>query len=214
MCADLGQVKYVLSDKTGTLTKNLMVVQHFSIAEKVFGDPITIDGGEGEPPITSAGPGAGSCSCLRSCSCSCCRFVKMLLHFVVFCCLLIFAQLCVVQHYPTLLCVVQHYPTLLCVVQHYPTLLCVVQHYPTLLCVVQHYPPYCVLCSITPPSPLSNHRSLPSFPSSFLLSLFSYTRCASESRRKSAFFVHQLCEPQQRPHRRGRGGGCEPHALH
>jgi magnesium-transporting ATPase (P-type) len=122
MCADLGQVKYVLSDKTGTLTKNLMVVQHFSIAEKVFGDPITIDGGEGEPPITSAGPGAGSCSCLRSCSCSCCRFVKMLLHFVVFCCLLIFAQLCVVQHYPTLLCVVQHYPTLLCVVQHYPTL--------------------------------------------------------------------------------------------
>lgn len=55
MCADLGQVKYVLSDKTGTLTKNLMVVQHFSVAEKVFGDPIVIPGADGEPPTTSTG---------------------------------------------------------------------------------------------------------------------------------------------------------------
>lgn len=55
MCADLGQVKYVLSDKTGTLTKNLMVVQHFSVADRVFGDAISIEGEEGEPPITSTG---------------------------------------------------------------------------------------------------------------------------------------------------------------
>ena len=55
MCADLGQVKYVLSDKTGTLTKNLMVVQHFSVADKVFGDPISIPGSDGEPPTLSTG---------------------------------------------------------------------------------------------------------------------------------------------------------------
>lgn len=55
MCADLGQVKYVLSDKTGTLTKNLMVVQHFSIADRVFGDPIVIGGGDGEAPLLSTG---------------------------------------------------------------------------------------------------------------------------------------------------------------
>lgn len=38
-CADLGQVQYVLSDKTGTLTKNQMVLQQISIADKVFGFP-------------------------------------------------------------------------------------------------------------------------------------------------------------------------------
>ncbi|RYH21785.1 hypothetical protein EON65_20120 [archaeon] len=37
MCADLGQVQYVLSDKTGTLTKNQMVVQCLSIAKRVYG---------------------------------------------------------------------------------------------------------------------------------------------------------------------------------
>lgn len=42
MCADLGQVNYVLSDKTGTLTKNQMVVQQFSLADKVFGDPVSV----------------------------------------------------------------------------------------------------------------------------------------------------------------------------
>lgn len=40
MCADLGQVQYVLSDKTGTLTKNQMVVQQFSLANKIFGEPL------------------------------------------------------------------------------------------------------------------------------------------------------------------------------
>lgn len=40
MCADLGQVKYVLSDKTGTLTKNLMNVRRVSLGGKIFGAPI------------------------------------------------------------------------------------------------------------------------------------------------------------------------------
>ena len=39
-CADLGQVQYILSDKTGTLTKNLMVVKQFSVDDKVFGEPL------------------------------------------------------------------------------------------------------------------------------------------------------------------------------
>jgi magnesium-transporting ATPase (P-type) len=55
MCADLGQIKYVLSDKTGTLTKNLMVVQHFSIADRVFGDPISMGGEEGDVSFSSTG---------------------------------------------------------------------------------------------------------------------------------------------------------------
>lgn len=38
MCADLGQVQYILSDKTGTLTKNLMIVKQFSIADQIFGE--------------------------------------------------------------------------------------------------------------------------------------------------------------------------------
>eukprot|EP00600_Ochromonadales_sp_CCMP1393_P005802 CAMPEP_0174957920 /NCGR_PEP_ID=MMETSP0004_2-20121128/2336_1 /TAXON_ID=420556 /ORGANISM="Ochromonas sp., Strain CCMP1393" /LENGTH=1496 /DNA_ID=CAMNT_0016206075 /DNA_START=185 /DNA_END=4675 /DNA_ORIENTATION=+ len=50
-CADLGQVQYVLSDKTGTLTKNQMVVQQISIAETVFGDPIDLDG---DPTMNSS----------------------------------------------------------------------------------------------------------------------------------------------------------------
>lgn len=38
MCADLGQVQYVLSDKTGTLTKNQMVVQCISLGKRVYGE--------------------------------------------------------------------------------------------------------------------------------------------------------------------------------
>jgi phospholipid-translocating P-type ATPase (flippase) len=43
MCADLGQVQYILSDKTGTLTKNQMIVQQFSVANKIFGKPISMN---------------------------------------------------------------------------------------------------------------------------------------------------------------------------
>ena len=48
-------MQYVLSDKTGTLTKNLMVVQHFSVGERVFGDAIVIQGGDGEAAVSSTG---------------------------------------------------------------------------------------------------------------------------------------------------------------
>lgn len=42
MCADLGQVQYVLSDKTGTLTKNVMKLRRCSLAGQVFGAPIEV----------------------------------------------------------------------------------------------------------------------------------------------------------------------------
>jgi magnesium-transporting ATPase (P-type) len=42
MCADLGQIQYILSDKTGTLTKNQMVVQEISLAKNVFGPSLRV----------------------------------------------------------------------------------------------------------------------------------------------------------------------------
>ena len=39
MCADVGQVKYVLSDKTGTLTKNVMRLRRASVAGMLYGSP-------------------------------------------------------------------------------------------------------------------------------------------------------------------------------
>lgn len=40
MCADLGQVQYVLSDKTGTLTKNIMQVKRCSVDGVIYGSPL------------------------------------------------------------------------------------------------------------------------------------------------------------------------------
>jgi magnesium-transporting ATPase (P-type) len=40
LLADLGQVQYVLSDKTGTITKNVMRVRRCSVGGEVFGSPM------------------------------------------------------------------------------------------------------------------------------------------------------------------------------
>lgn len=62
-CADLGQVQYVLSDKTGTLTKNLMVVQQFSVANKIYGKPLgKLDAVPGATPISITSDSRGSLS--------------------------------------------------------------------------------------------------------------------------------------------------------
>ena len=50
LCADLGQVQYVLSDKTGTITKNVMKLRRCSIGGMVYGSPLlTASGGDKEP---------------------------------------------------------------------------------------------------------------------------------------------------------------------
>ena len=36
ICEDLGQVEYLFSDKTGTLTENQMVFKHFGLEGKIF----------------------------------------------------------------------------------------------------------------------------------------------------------------------------------
>jgi len=51
---DLGQVQYVFSDKTGTLTQNVMVFKRCSVDGNVFGAPVvkaTPDSDEGEIPF-------------------------------------------------------------------------------------------------------------------------------------------------------------------
>ena len=40
---DLGQVNYVFSDKTGTLTENMMHFKRCSVSGKIFGAPITAE---------------------------------------------------------------------------------------------------------------------------------------------------------------------------
>jgi phospholipid-transporting ATPase len=51
MCADLGQVQYVLSDKTGTLTQNSMKLRRCSLVNKVYGAPVLVPGSD-EPSIS------------------------------------------------------------------------------------------------------------------------------------------------------------------
>jgi len=48
LTADLGQIEYVLSDKTGTLTKNNMCVKRLSIGGVVYGKPIVFPGASKE----------------------------------------------------------------------------------------------------------------------------------------------------------------------
>jgi magnesium-transporting ATPase (P-type) len=45
MCADLGQVQYVLSDKTGTITQNCMKLRRCCVLDRVYGKPIEEPGG-------------------------------------------------------------------------------------------------------------------------------------------------------------------------
>jgi phospholipid-transporting ATPase len=54
LCADLGQIEYVLSDKTGTLTKNNMKVKRCTVEGVIYGAPIAFPGSPS--PVSNTGP--------------------------------------------------------------------------------------------------------------------------------------------------------------
>lgn len=61
---DMGQVQYIFTDKTGTLTENLMVFKRCSIAGVVYGQRTDIPDALSGAPLVSFGLGVSAPPCL------------------------------------------------------------------------------------------------------------------------------------------------------
>ena len=75
MGADLGQAEYVFSDKTGTLTQNVMKFKRCSVGGKIYGD---LDKAS-KDLMTPAQLSVRVRSC---CCCCCCCRLTLVNHFV------------------------------------------------------------------------------------------------------------------------------------